>query len=84
MAMIRTQIYLPEGLYQDLKLLASTEGENFSSLIREGAEDVITKKKRVKRASGKKWGEGFVGAGRLAGKTDAVKDIHDYYRNWTK
>ena len=81
--MIRTQIYLPEELYQDLKLLADSEGENFSSLIRQGAMDVITKKRTI-RMSSKKWGEGFIGAGKLTGRTDAVEDIHDYYRHWTK
>lgn len=75
--MVRTQIYLPEELHRDLKLLANTEGVNFSSLIREGAEEVIKKKKKSSRTDWRR----FVGAGKTGGvKTNAVKDIHDYYR----
>ena len=75
--MIRTQIYLPEELHRDLKLLAKTEGVNFSGLIREGAEEVIKKKKQTKKKDWRK----FVGAGKTGGvKTNAVEDIHDYYK----
>lgn len=61
-------------------LLAKTSGVNFSSLLREGAEIVIKKKK----AYPKDWMK-FVGAaGKSNIKTNAVKDIHDYYTNFGK
>src|SRR3989338_11690857 len=44
--MIRTQVYLPEDLYQQLKLLAKQENTNFSQLIREGVNEVVDKKRK--------------------------------------
>lgn len=70
-------MYLPDDLYRELKLLARVGKKNFSQLIREGAA-VVVKRKQVK---GKKFGEGFIGAGKTTVKTNAVKDISDYYRN---
>jgi len=72
--MIRTQIYLPEELYQDLKLLASSGGENFSSLIRQGAKTVIREKSKSKK---KDWRR-FIGAGGKGGPSDVASKI-DYY-----
>jgi hypothetical protein len=71
--MIRTQVYLPEDLHRELKLLAASSDTNFSQLIREGAELVVNKK--TKR--GKKFGEGFIGAGK-GGPKDLSSKI-DYY-----
>lgn len=75
--MIRTQVYLPDDLHRELKLLARTSQENFSQLVREGVREVIRKKKPLRS---KTFGEGFIGAGKTSIKTNAVKDIHDYYR----
>ena len=44
--MIRTQVYLPEDLHIQLKLLAKSKGVNYSSLIREGVKEVIKKKQK--------------------------------------
>lgn len=77
-SMIRTQVYLPDDLYRELKLLAQQKGTNFSALIRKGVKEVIKKKRRRRN---KKWGEGFIGAYKGKVKTNAVKDIHDYYKN---
>ncbi|OGM12121.1 hypothetical protein A2Z22_03460 [Candidatus Woesebacteria bacterium RBG_16_34_12] len=71
--MIRTQVYLPEDLYNELKLLASTGKKTFSQLIREGVEVVVKRKKKRK----KKFGEGFIGAIK-GGPKDLSKNI-DYY-----
>lgn len=46
--MIRTQVYLPEDLHQELKFLSKTEKVNFSTLIREGAKEIIKKKTKSK------------------------------------
>jgi hypothetical protein len=70
--MIRTQVYLPDEIYRDLKLLANSEGVNFSSLIREGAEKVIKSKK--KKSDWRK----FIGAGGKGGPKDLSSTI-DYY-----
>lgn len=75
-SMIRTQVYLPEDIYEDLKLLARSGKVNFSQLLREGASEVIKKKKKAK---GKfdPWRE-FVGAGGKGGPKDLSSKI-DYY-----
>ena len=46
--MIRTQVYIPEDLHRDLMLLTKTSGENFSSLVRQGVQEVIKKRKKIK------------------------------------
>ena len=74
--MIRTQVYIPDDLHRDLMLLAKSEGVNFSTLIREGTRAIIHKKRSLKT---KTWGKGFIGAGKTAKHTDAVRDTHDYY-----
>jgi len=74
--MIRTQVYLPEDLHRELMLLAKREGTNFSSLIREGATEVV-KKKNVKRS--KDWGKEFFGALKY-GPKDLSTKINDIYR----
>jgi len=80
--MIRTQIYLPEDIYEDLRLIAKTQKVNLSQLIREGAKNVIVG--RTKQIKNDGWKE-FVGAaGKSKIKTNAVKDIHDYYANFGK
>lgn len=71
--MIRTQIYLPDDLYRDLKLLANTSGRKFSELVREGAEIVVEKKTKKR----KKFGEGFIGMGKGAPK-DLSSKLDDY------
>lgn len=71
--MIRTQIYLPEDLYNDLKLLAATKKKNFSDLIREGAREVIRKKRASKKKNWKK----FIGVIK-GGPKNAASKI-DYY-----
>lgn len=79
--MIRKQIYIPEDLDRDLMLLANLEGVNYSKLIREGAEEII-RKKRSKKI--KEWGKGVVGSIRLKEKTDSVEVVRDYYNNFGK
>lgn len=74
--MIRTQVYIPDDLYEELNLLSKREGKNFSELLREGARDIIRKK--MKRQ--KHWGRGFVGQGKTNIATQSVGDIHEYYR----
>lgn len=76
--MIRTQVYLPEDLYNDLKLLAATGKDKFSDLIRQGVEEVI-KKKKIK-GKGDPWKE-FIGAIKGGPKVSGQKLIDDYYKN---
>ncbi|MBI2310464.1 hypothetical protein HYU90_01380 [Candidatus Collierbacteria bacterium] len=79
--MIRTQVYIPDDLYRDLMLLVKQEGVNFSGLIREGAAEIVKKKNMAKRRDWRK----FVGAaGKSKIKTNAVKDIQDYYASFGK
>lgn len=74
--MIRTQVYLPEDIYEDLRLIAATQKVNFSQLIREGAKKVIkAKTKPVKKDS---WKE-FAGALKT-GPKDLSLRINDIYK----
>lgn len=76
--MIRTQVYLPDDIHRDLMLLSKREGTNFSTLLREGAKIIIKEKTTTKK---KDFGKGFFGAYKGKVKTNAVQDIHDYYKN---
>lgn len=73
--MIRTQVYIPDDLHRELMLLAKREGTNFSTLIREGASEVVKKKKAKQSGS---WGKGFFGAGGTKGPKNLSSKI-DYY-----
>lgn len=72
--MIRTQVYLPEDLNMELKLIAKQEGVNYSTLIREGVRIVINKRNKKR---GKKLGVGFVGIIK-GGPKDLSKKIDTY------
>lgn len=74
--MIRTQVYLPDDLHRDLKLLSATSGMNFSQLIREGVKVVVEKKTKKKRKFDA-WKD-FVGKGLKGGGKDLSSRI-DYY-----
>lgn len=43
--MIRTQIYLPKDLYQEVNLMAEKENKSKASIIREALEEKLTRKK---------------------------------------
>ena len=66
-------MYLPEDLHAELMLLAKTSGQNFSSLVRQGARAVVKQKKAKK----KDWRK-FIGAGGKGGPKDLASKI-DYY-----
>lgn len=76
--MIRTQIYMPEELHRELKLLAAARGVNYSTLIRTGATRVL-RDDQARKKNSDAW-KSFVGAGGKGKKTNAVRMIHDYYR----
>jgi len=71
--MIRTQVYLPEELHRDLKLLANSRRQNFSSLIREGVEKVVKEKFKSKNKYWRKF------AGAIKGGPRDVASKIDYY-----
>ena len=77
--MVRTQIYLPDDLYRELKLLAATGKEKFSDLIREGIKDII--KKRMKKKVKKDAWKNFIGAIKGGSKRSGQELINDYYEN---
>ncbi|CAN5314925.1 hypothetical protein BH10PAT1_BH10PAT1_1360 [soil metagenome] len=72
--MIRTQIYLPDDLYNDLKLLAQTGNKNISQLIREGAKILLEKKAKKKKFD--PWKD-FIGKGK-GGPKDLSKNLDHY------
>ncbi|MEK9143500.1 MAG: ribbon-helix-helix domain-containing protein [Patescibacteria group bacterium] len=77
--MIRTQVYFPDDLYRDIKLLAQMERVNTSQIIRAGADEYI-KKKTKRKATDDAW-KSFIGAGGKGKKVNGVRAIHDYYRH---
>lgn len=66
--MIRTQIYIPDDKYNELQLMASLGMGTFSALIREGIDEVIKKRKRVK----------------ILRKFDAIKDFSNLLKGGDK
>lgn len=75
--MIRTQVYIPEDIYRDLRLLAKTSKKNISQLIREGAHEVIKRESKKRLMKKDPW-KNFIGA--IKGvKTNSVADIGEYY-----
>lgn len=48
--MIRTQIYLPKELYQEIAFAAKRENKAKAAVIREALEEGLTKKKPKKNA----------------------------------
>ena len=78
--MVRTQVYLPEDLYNELKLLSATGQGRFSDLIRKGVEKLVREKKARKKNNWDVW-KSFIGAAKGGPKIDGVKAIRDYYEN---
>lgn len=74
--MVRTQIYLPDDLHRELKLIAVTQNINLSQLIREGAKKEI--KARMDRSGSESWRE-FAGAWK-GGPKDASERINEIYK----
>lgn len=80
--MIRTQVYIPDDLYKEAKLATQLYGVTFSEMIRTGlSASVKTMRQKNKKKMRQKdpWKNiiGFI----KGIKTDAVKDIHDYYKH---
>lgn len=74
--MIRTQIYLPDDIYEDLRLISRASKLNFSQLIREGAKKEI--KARTTQISRDDWRQ-FAGALKTGPKDLSLK-INDIYK----
>jgi len=74
--MIRTQVYFPDDLYRDIKLLAQMERVNTSQVIRAGADEYV-KKKTKRKAASEGW-KSFIGAGGKGGPKDVASRI-DYF-----
>ncbi|NCP47412.1 hypothetical protein AUJ42_01580 [Candidatus Collierbacteria bacterium CG1_02_44_10] len=74
--MIRTQIYLPDDIYEDLQLISQSSKLNISQLIREGAKKEI--KARTKQINKDDWKQ-FAGALKTGPKDLSLK-INDIYK----
>lgn len=64
--MVRTQIYLPEELHRDLKILAFHEGVSLGEILRKGAE-LLRRKPLIKA---------YHRVAKKARKSDELKDFH--------
>lgn len=78
--MVRTQVYLPEDLYNEVKLLSMSGEGNFSDLLREGLRTVVKIKSKNKKNNFAAW-KSFIGAAKGGKKIDGSKAIQDYYEN---
>ena len=74
--MIRTQVYFPDDMYHELKLLTVTGGEKFSDLIRQGVRKVLEEKKKRKKRAFDPWKD-FVGI--IKGGPKDLSSKIDYY-----
>jgi predicted CopG family antitoxin len=79
--MIRTQVYLPEELYNEVKLLSMSGEGSFSDLLREGLKAVVQAKRKTKKSSFIAW-KNFIGACKTDFGGKSGQDlIDDYYKN---
>lgn len=79
--MIRTQIYLPNDLHRDLRLLANVSKKNISVLLREGASLLLKNESKKKRKAG--WDK-FVGGAKTKKKlkktgTDLIREYYEKF-----
>ena len=74
--MIRTQVYLPDEIHNDLMLVAEAQQVTVSHLIRQGALKIIKEKMKPNRKG--EWRE-FVGAWK-GGAKDVSSKINDIYK----
>lgn len=74
--MIRTQIYLPDDIYEDLQLISKASKLNISQLIRDGAKKEI--KARTRQINKDDWRQ-FAGALKTGPKDLSLK-INDIYK----
>lgn len=74
--MIRTQIYIPDDMYQHVMVISKTTGKNFSAIVRKSIDGYLKKTTGKKRT--KKFGEGFIGASKDRGPKDLSQNIDAY------
>ena len=74
--MTRVQMYFPEDTLRDLRDYARVRGVSVSEVVRSAVVDKFKKLRSKKLDPGK-----FIGAYKGPIKTNAVKDIHDYYKH---
>ncbi len=74
--MIRTQVYIPEDLHRQAKLIAKMEHTNFSTLVRQGLTHIIERKPRKSK---KRFGKNFFGV-LTYGPKNLSSRINDIYK----
>lgn len=75
--MVRTQVYIPDEQYSELRIMVAMGYGNISELIREGVDNVIQSKKRIKKGS--KFDPLKDMAGMLKGGPKDLSKKIDYY-----
>ncbi|KKQ92708.1 MAG: hypothetical protein UU16_C0044G0010 [Candidatus Woesebacteria bacterium GW2011_GWA2_40_7] len=76
--MVRTQVYIPDEQYSELQLMVAMGAGTFSELIREGINEIIKKKRKVKNIKKFDPWKDFVGKGPRGGPKDLSSNL-DYY-----
>jgi len=72
----RRQVYLPDDIYEELRLVSRLTKRPMSEFVRTGLSKVLALPK--KKADPFKY---FVGKGKTKKKSNALKDFDDYYMN---
>jgi hypothetical protein len=49
--MVRTQVYIPEDLYSQAKLLAKSKNQTISQILRMGLSQMVSQQKKSKKRS---------------------------------
>ncbi len=77
--MIRTQIYLPEAMYKDIKLRAKAKGEPAAQLIRDTLETSLYKGKNIANPGVRKsWAQQAEELNITGSPKDLSRRIDDY------
>jgi len=74
--MTRMQVYLPDDIYEELRLVSRLTKKPMSEFVRKGLGKVLAPPK--KKGDPFKY---FVGKGKTKKKSNALKDFDDYYMN---
>lgn len=76
--MIRTQVYLPEVLYEDIKRRARIKGKPAAQLIRDSLEQSLHTSQAQKTTQRKSWAELAKELNITGGPKDLSRRIDDY------
>ena len=75
--MTRMQVYLPDDIYEELKMASKVSKKPMSEFVRKGLSQVLVLGEKGKGDPFRY----FVGKGKTKKEANALKDIDDYYKH---